>query len=96
MNVTKKSMTAESASMRNATSIESAFVPNHVAVSPIGIHVQSVATTPVWPWVSPHHAKIARSAVTNDSAQAAGPMIVCAPANGISCRACASAPGVTA
>ena len=35
--------------MRNATSIESAFVPNHVAFSPIGSHVQSVVTTPVWP-----------------------------------------------
>src|SRR5271169_1941211 len=84
MNVTKKSMSAESASMRNATSIESAFEPNQVAFSPIGSHVQSVATTPDCPCVSPHHARIARRAVTNDSAQATGPITVCAPANGIS------------
>ncbi len=62
--VTKPSMSAESASSRNAASTTSAFVPNHVGLAPSGIHVQSVATTPSWPCVSPHHAKIAANAAS--------------------------------
>ena len=84
MSVTKNSMSAESASMRSAASRAIAFAPNHVAFSPIGIQDQSVATTLSWPWVSPHHAAMARTDAMNDRAQAAGPMMEWTPANGIS------------
>ena len=84
ISVTKNSISAESASIRNAASRLSAFAPNHVAFSPIGIQVQSVATMLSWPWVSPHQAAIARIDARNDRAQAAGPMTEWTPANGIS------------
>ncbi len=78
-------MSAESASSRNAASTTSALPPNQVGFAPSGIHVHSVATTPSWPCVSPHHAKIAANAATHERIEAAGPMTACAAANGISC-----------
>ena len=45
MSVTKKSIRAESGSIRKATSIEKSGAPNQPAFVPIGIQLQRVATT---------------------------------------------------
>ena len=75
MNVTNPSMSAESASMPERDVDRERLRRRTTSRSrPIGIHVQSVATTPSWPWVSPHHAKIAAKAARQERIVAAGPM----------------------
>ncbi len=82
-NVTNPSISAVSGSIRNATSTAIAFAPNQVGLSPIGSHDQSVATIGASPCVSPHQAKIASIAVTNERPQAIGPTTEWSAANGM-------------